>query len=179
MPEIEIRSIVEKDLTALWAFEHGYYSEYVWQMNLDAEPQVKRVEFRLVRLPRRIFVAYPRQKEMIFANWDQSEAFLVAHLSGRAVGYADITTNNPADEVRVHNLVVSSPMRRQGIASGLLVALMNLCSNRSMHHLLLPLQSKNGPAIQMAQKLGFEFYGYQDHYFPNQDLALFFHRYIR
>ncbi len=179
MPEIEIRSIVDEDLSALRAFEHGYYSEYVWQMNLDAEPQIKRVEFRRVRLPRRIFVAYPRQKTAIFQDWDQSEAFLVACLGGRAVGYADITTDNLADEVRVHNLVVSSPMRRQGIASGLLVALMNLCSNRSIHRLLLPLQSKNDPAIQMAQKLGFEFCGYQDHYFPNQDLALFFHRYIR
>jgi ribosomal protein S18 acetylase RimI-like enzyme len=179
MPEIEIRSIVEEDLTALWAFEHGYYSEYVWQMNLDAEPQDKRVEFRRVRLPRRIFVPYPRPKETVFEDWDQSEAFLVAHLKGRAVGYADIAINLLTDEVRVQNLVVSSPMRRQGIASGLMVALMKLCSNRKMHHLLLPLQSKNDPAIQMGQKLGFEFHGYQDHYFPNQDLALFFHRYIR
>jgi len=41
------------------------------------------------------------------------------------------------------------------------------------------MQSKNNPAIRMANKLGFSFCGFRDHYFPNQDLALFFSRFVR
>jgi RimJ/RimL family protein N-acetyltransferase len=41
------------------------------------------------------------------------------------------------------------------------------------------MQSKNHPAIQLAHKLGFEFCGYNDHYFSNQDIALFFSRPLR
>jgi ribosomal protein S18 acetylase RimI-like enzyme len=79
----------------------------------------------------------------------------------------------------VADLVVSGPMRRQGIASGLLVAVMNLASNRDYHNLVLEMQSKNEPAIAMAGKLGFNFCGFRDHYFSNQELAMFFSRFVR
>jgi RimJ/RimL family protein N-acetyltransferase len=36
------------------------------------------------------------------------------------------------------------------------------------------LQSKNLPAIRLAQKFGYEFCGYNDQYYINQDVALFF-----
>jgi ribosomal protein S18 acetylase RimI-like enzyme len=40
--------------------------------------------------------------------------------------------------------------------------------------MFLDMQSKNYPAIRLAQKMGFVFSGYSDHYYPNQDIALFF-----
>jgi ribosomal protein S18 acetylase RimI-like enzyme len=39
------------------------------------------------------------------------------------------------------------------------------------------MQSKNDPAIAMATKLGFKFFGFRDNYFPNDDLAIFFGRF--
>jgi len=36
--------------------------------------------------------------------------------------------------------------------------------------------SKNYAAIRLSQKLGFEFCGYNDHYYLTQDIALFFGR---
>jgi len=44
---------------------------------------------------------------------------------------------------------------------------------------LLEMSSKNNPAIRFAQKLGYEFCGYNDQYYETQDIALFFGRYIR
>jgi hypothetical protein len=41
------------------------------------------------------------------------------------------------------------------------------------------MQSKNYPAVHMAMKLGYEFSGYQDHFYANGDIALFFTRYLR
>lgn len=179
MPEISIRSIRPDDIELLSAFEHGYYSEYAWQMNLDLDAQNYKAEFRRVRLPRRVMVAYPRKREEIFSNIDQAEAFLIAELSGRSVGYLKVIAKPDEDALRVTDLVVSGPMRRQGIASGLLVAVMNLASNRDHHYLVLEMQSKNEPAIAMAGKLGFNFCGFRDHYFSNQELALFFSRFVR
>ena len=40
--------------------------------------------------------------------------------------------------------------------------------------LVLEMQSKNYPAICLAIKLGFEFCGYNDRYYQNQDIVLFF-----
>lgn len=179
MPEISIRPVQSVDIDTLSAFEHGYYSEYAWQMNLDLDGQNYKAEFRRVRLPRRIMVAYPRKRDEIFANPDQTEAFLIAELSGRSVGYVKVMAEEKKRALRVTDLVVSGPMRRQGIASGLLVAVMNLASHRDFHYLILEMQSKNEPAIALAGKLGFNFCGFRDHYFSNEELALFFSRFVR
>jgi RimJ/RimL family protein N-acetyltransferase len=44
--------------------------------------------------------------------------------------------------------------------------------------MLLEMTSKNVPAIRLAQKLGFEFCGYNDAYYETQDIAIFFGRSI-
>jgi ribosomal protein S18 acetylase RimI-like enzyme len=179
MPEISIRPIQSNDIDTLSAFEHGYYSEYAWQMNMDLDAQNYKAEFRRVHLPRRIMVSYPRKREEVFSDIDNAEAFLIAELNGRSVGYVKVMTEEEENALRVTDLVVSGPMRRQGIASGLLVAVMNLASNRDFHYLMLEMQSKNEPAIALAGKLGFNFCGFRDHYFSNQELALFFSRFVR
>ena len=45
--------------------------------------------------------------------------------------------------------------------------------------LVLEVISKNQPGIRLAQKFGFEFCGYNDQYYPNQDVALFFGRALK
>jgi ribosomal protein S18 acetylase RimI-like enzyme len=179
MPEIELRPVSQNDIEDLTAFEHGYYSEFVWQMSMDLEPQNLQASLRRVHLPRRVFVPYPRNKEAIFSATDQIEAFLVASMANRPVGYIKVLAETGSNVLRVSDLVVSSPMRRQGIASGLMVAVMNLASSREYHYVVMEMQSKNDPAVALAEKMGLSFSGFRDHYFPNQEMALFFSRFVR
>jgi len=177
MPEIEIRPVAHDDIKSLSVIEHGYYSEYVWQMGLDLSEDKSKTEFTRTRLPRQVFVPYPREREEIFRDLDQPEAFLVAELDQRPVGYIKVQTEQNTRVARVTDVVVSASMRRQGIASGLVYAAMNLISYRKYYAMILEMQSKNDPAICMASKLGFKFCGFRDHYYPNDELALFFSRF--
>jgi ribosomal protein S18 acetylase RimI-like enzyme len=45
--------------------------------------------------------------------------------------------------------------------------------------MILEMQSKNIPAVHLAMRLGYEFCGYNDHYYSNQDIALFFAQFLR
>jgi ribosomal protein S18 acetylase RimI-like enzyme len=179
MPEIEVRTAYPEDFEILSAFEHSYHSEYVWQMNLDIESTRAQADFRRIRLPRQVFVAYPRERSQIFTDSAEAEAFLVAILDNKPVGYIRIEAEKTSKVARISDLVISAPMRRQGIASGLMLAAMDLASHRHFHTVMIEMQSKNDPAITMATKLGFTFSGFRDHYFPNQELALFFSRIAR
>lgn len=179
MPEIEIHPARSEDFDSLKAFEHGYYSEYVWQMSMEVEKESVSADFRCVRLPRRVFVPYPRKKAFIFQDHDGTEAFLVAELGSRAVGYIKVMGERDSKTACVTDLVVSAPLRRQGIASGLVLAAMDLITNRRYQLLIMEMQSKNYPAIELANKLGFNFCGFRDHYYENQDLAVFFSRFTR
>lgn len=174
MPEIDIRPITPEDVESLSFFEHGYYSDYVWQMGVDLDAETTKTNFRRTRLPRRVFVPYPRKRDEIFQDLDQAEAFLVAVLENRPVGYIKLLAETDSRIAAISDLVVSASMRRQGIASGLLYAAMDLISHRNYYALILEMQSKNDPAIAMAAKLGFKFCGFRDYYFPNNELALFY-----
>lgn len=178
MPEIEIRPVLVDDIESLTRLEHGYYSEYVWQMGLDLSSEMTRTDFRRTRLPRQVFVPYPKGREDIFKDIPHTEAFLVAILENQPAGYVKVYAEHASKIARVTDLVVSAPLRRQGIASGLLFAAMDLIAHRHFYALVLEMQSKNEPAISMAAKLGFKFCGYRDHYFPNKELALFFSRFV-
>ncbi len=178
MPEIEVRRATITDVETLLALETGYYSEYVWQMTLDLEVDQSQVKFVRVRLPRRVFIPYPRKKEVIFEKIEETEAFLVAEISQKPVGYVKAVEEKGRHTAKVTDLVISAPERRQGIGSGLMIAVMNLLTHRGFNTVTIELQSKNDPAINMVDKLGFKFCGFRDHYFYNQELALFYSRFI-
>ena len=142
MPEIEVRRADPDDIEVLSSFEHGYYSEYVWQMSLEQEAYRSQAEFTRVHLPRRVLVTYPRTREEIFSGFDQAEAFLVAVLNGQSVGYVKLVRENNTKTTRVTDLVISTSNRRQGIGSGLMVAVMNLVSNRDFNTLVIEIAVK-------------------------------------
>jgi tRNA threonylcarbamoyladenosine biosynthesis protein TsaB len=70
-------------------------------------------------------------------------------------------------------------VRRQGIGTGLLLAGMEWAKQHSLDRLVVEMQPKNYPALCMMQKLGFLFCGYQDPYYTNRDIALFFAKSVR
>jgi len=75
-------------------------------------------------------------------------------------------------------LAVDRIIRRNGIGSALVLAAQDWCGKKGIHRLTLEMQPKNYPAIQFAYKLGFEFSGYNDQYYRDQEIAIFFSSYI-
>ena len=90
------------------------------------------------------------------------------------VGYLCAQERAPASVAWVTEIVAGAPSRRQGVASALLASAQSWALDRSHRQLILEMQSKNLPMIRLAQKFGYEFCGYNDHYYATQDVALFF-----
>jgi ribosomal protein S18 acetylase RimI-like enzyme len=78
----------------------------------------------------------------------------------------------------ISNLVIEQRYRRQGLGSKLLKAAIQWAVERDIRQITLEAQTKNYPAISFAQKHGFQFCGYNERYYPNGDIALFFSRYL-
>ena len=179
MPEIEIRPAITADIHQLVALEHSYTSDYVWQIDIDAEndvgarPQVQ-VFFREIRLPRSVRVEYPRKSQILTDDWQQRAGLLVAVYEGEAVGYVSLNINIAPATAWINDLVVKRRLRRQGIGTALVMATQNWAGAHVCRRVVLEMQSKNYPAIRLAKKLGFDFCGYNEWYFSNHDIALFF-----
>jgi len=175
MPEIEIRPAVAEDIPNLIHLEHDYTSDYVWQMEMQqAEEGQIGVRFRQVRLPRSVKVEYPRPVQVLTEEWTKLSGILVAVHAGAVCGYLGLMLEIAPLTTWVTDLVISRPMRRKGIGSALVLASMAWGLQHESYRVVLEMQPKNYPAICMAKKLGFEFCGYNDRYYPNHDIALFF-----
>jgi ribosomal protein S18 acetylase RimI-like enzyme len=180
MPEIEIRPASPEDLPTLCALDHSYTSDFVWQMEVQTEEEGKTaISFREIRLPRSVRVDYPRAAGTLLADWEQWAGILVARLAGDPVGYAALMLDLAPATAWMTDLVVKRRLRRQGIGSALVLAAQEWGLHQTCRNLILEMQPKNYPAIHLAQKLGFDFCGYNDRYFLNHDIGLFFAKTLR
>ena len=180
MPEIEIRPALATDVPILMELDHNYMSDFVWQMEIQQQEEGQRqIGFREIRLPRSVRVDYPRPPKSLLVDWTQRDGLLVAVLSDEPIGYISMMLNIAPLTTWVTDLVVKRRVRRQGIGSSLLLAAQEWGLQHESRNLVLEMQPKNYPAIRMADKLGFDFCGYNDRYFANRDIALFFGKSLR
>lgn len=179
MPEIEIRPAIAADIPELIAIDHTYSSEFVWQMEIQVEDKHTEITFREIRLPRSVRVEYPRPTHTLEGDWTRRSGLLVAVFESQVVGYISLMLDIAPITTWVTDLAVVRRVRRQGIGSALVLAAQEWGEQHNSRRLVLEMQPKNYSAIQMAQKLGFAFCGYNDRYYANHDIGLFFAKSLR
>lgn len=176
---MKIRPARPNDLEACIALEHSYTTERVWQMETREENGVLTTTFRATNLPREMRVEYPRQGEGLLTGWRQRDGFLAAEEDGRICGYAALTEELEHGIARVGDLVVDRPRRRRGIGTALLQAAAQWGREQGLGRLVVEVQTKNYAAIRLCRSQGLTFCGYNDHYWLNRDIALFFGESLR
>ncbi len=180
MPKIEIRPSLASDLDQLLSLERDYTTQYVHQIDIEHEEDgIQTVVFRRVRLPRPMRVDYPRNRQQLLDGWSLCDGILVASLAEKIVGYIAFSIQKTPHSVWISDLVVQRDLRRQGIGRALVLATEEWGIAKEQQRVVLEVQSRNDPAIQMAKKFGFDFCGFQEAYYPNGDVALFFARSLR
>jgi len=179
MLEIELRPTVATDLPRLIGLDHTVKSDSVWQLELRKEGGQVASIFREVRLPRTINVAYPHDPYNLPDDWVRKSMMFTAMLGKDPAGYICLLEQGTASVVTITDLVVDSASRRKGVGAALLAAGQEWAASRSHRRLILEMQAKNLPAIRLAQKFGYEFCGYNDHYYVNQDVAIFFAKILK
>ncbi|HEY9151310.1 MAG TPA: GNAT family N-acetyltransferase [Anaerolineales bacterium] len=178
MSEIQIRPTLANDLPRLMGMDHSVSSEYVWQLELRRDGSQITATFREVRLPRSIPLTYPNNPFALADEWTRKSMILTALSDNDPIGYLSLA-DRASSVAWISDLVVSPEWRRRGVASALLSSAQEWSLARGHRRLFLEMQSKNQPAIRLAQKHGYEFCGYNDHYYFTQDVALFFARALK
>jgi ribosomal protein S18 acetylase RimI-like enzyme len=174
MPEIEVRPAIATDLPYLISLDHQYKTEFVWQMDLQMGHEQIHVKFRRTRLPRAVQQDYPRDPGKLADAWTKRSGLLVAVHDGNPVGYISLMVDVIPEAALATDMAVMTKMRRRGIGTALILAAHDWSIHNQCRKMWLEMQSKNYPAISLAQKLGYEFCGYSDRYYATQDIALFF-----
>ena len=177
--KVMIRQAVSPDIEYLRNFDHCVKSDCVWQMSQSInEGQIQTV-FNETHLPREMRVTYTRSPDTLEKRWENYSLVLVACVDQAPVGYTSISSLLSPEMIWINDLVVDELWRRKGIAMSLFSSIRDWGLERNYSRISLEMSSKNFPAICLAKKLGFEFTGFNDNYFTNNDIALFFSRFLK
>lgn len=172
---IQIRPFEVADKQILQQIDHSYHTDHVWQMKINRDDSEIGVHFKEVRLPRSMHVEYPHSEDTPSATFGPIEGF-TALSDDAPVGYIQLLLGKAPHTTWISNLTVLRRLRRQGIGRSLVIQAEKWAVEKDCNRLAMESQSKNYPAICLASNMGFEFSGYSDQYYENQDIALFFTR---
>lgn len=179
MAEVLIRPAVSPDYGLLSSFKSSVQTDVVWQMDHAFDQNQVSITFHEIKLPRIIRVDYPHSSEGLLERVKALSIVLVGCIEGAPIGYIGISTIQTESMLWVKELVIHERWRRKGFGSVLIRAGFDWGMERNIRHMMIDMSSKNFPAINMVRKIGFEFCGYNDNFYFNNDIALFFTKYFR
>jgi ribosomal protein S18 acetylase RimI-like enzyme len=174
-----VRPATLADLNACLSLDHNTETKHVWQMKVRETESEVGVTFHTVRLPRKMRAEYPRDVQQLVEDWQKGEGFLVAEVDGATRGYVDLLIHQWQQTGWVANLAVDRGYRERGIGTALIRHARQWAWKQGLQSILVEATTKNYPALCFYQKLGFQFCGFNDHYYTNQDIALFFVQTLR
>lgn len=176
-----IRDGLESDIPACMELDHSYETEHVWQMRLHSETDRQQITFNRERLPRVLETTYTPNPQRLQAALPPQHGFMVAasRESAELFGYLAIRNDPVYHIAHVQDLVISRPYRRRRIATRLLNIARQWAREHQLTRLTVEVQTRNYPAILLCQQFGLTFCGFNDHYFPDQDIAVFFSQFLR
>lgn len=178
---MQIRHAIPADLDFCLQLDASFDTKRVWQLDLRENRSQIAAQIRATDLPRELRVDYPGPHEALLMHWQRGYCILVAEdsISGEILGYVDVGPEPDLQLGWIWHLVVDRRLRRHGIGSALLQAAMQWSREHKLRRLMTPLQTQNDPGIRFSQRHGLVFYGFNDRFFSNDSVALFFGRELR
>lgn len=171
---MQIRQANHEDLEACLAIDPSYITDQVWQLAEQGRGEETVLTFRQSHLPRPLRVAYPRTLDDLATPLAEGRCWRVAEEDGQVLGFMDVVAAGWHKTGWIRHLVVEEMHRRRGIATQLLRAAFAWADTQGLQALMAECQTKNYPAISLYRRNGYHFCGYNDRYYTNRDIALFF-----
>jgi len=173
---VRIRDGLESDIPACLALDHRFETDFVWQMTLVGEGHRWQIAFNRQHLPRTLEGLYPADERRLRLALPPDQCFLVLvrRDEPEILGYLTMSSLPAHRLARIHDLVISHPYRRNRLGTRLLNVARQWAREHALERLVIEARTQNYPGIVFCQQSGFQFSGYDDQYFPNRDIAVFF-----
>lgn len=180
---ITIRLATMTDAPNIARLNLNFESETVYRAAIDDQLNTTNEEitiaFQKVRLPKQDTIPFQRPPKELFEGSLRGDEVVVAMIDNTPVGFLQLEIDAGRSCLRLSTGGVTSDQRNTGIGLALLNYAETTAKKLELKRITVALQSKNTPAIAFIQKQGYRLSGYEEFYFPNLELALFFTKMIR
>lgn len=171
-----IRDAMVTDVDACLALDHSYESDYVWRMVSNTSIDGYQINFSKERLARRNEITHPADDIRLRLALPREICYLVAVGKDDPIvaGYLTLRPDPIHKIGLIQDIVVARQFRQLGVGSRLLAVARRWAQEQGVKQLMVEVPTKNYPAIQFLQNRGLHFCGFNDRYFRNQDISVFF-----
>lgn len=176
-PRIVIRPGTASDWAACWAMDVSFETDHVWQLQSSVQADVPMVGFVQVRLPRTVTLRDPLWGGSADPPQPEQGSLIVAEAGGGVDGFALVVPDAVRAVDTLWMLAVRHHARRRGLGVRLARAAVEAARAGGRRALCATVQARNFPAIRTLQAAGFVLTGYDEYYYPSNDVGLrFAHR---
>lgn len=171
-----IRDGLASDIDACLALDHTFESDYVWQMMMQTIQEGHQVTFRKERLPRPSIGQHQVDDVRLHLALPKENCFLVAIGKDEPIvlGYLTMRPDPIHKLALIQDVVVGNNFRGVGIGSRLVSIAREWARKQGAKQLMVEVPTINYSAIQFFQNRGLAFCGFNDQYFRNRDISVFF-----
>jgi GNAT superfamily N-acetyltransferase len=150
-------------------------------MTLDEKPGHWQIAFNTQHLPRTLQSHYPVSELRLQLALPAEHLFLVAaaRAGDEILGYLTMTNDQSRSVALIRDVLVSQPYRRHHIGTRLVSVARQWAKEHDLTQLIVEVSTQNFPALSFCQRIGFQLCGFNDHYFPNHDIAIFLAQSLR
>lgn len=179
MAEIEIGAATLDEFPQIAKMDLSFESNYVWKTQMLEGLDSFESSFQRIRLPKIIRVSFQAYSTAILEPLIRQKQILAARYEEQVIGYVRLEQDETANRLMLKTGGVTPEYRNKGVGSVILDRVCEIARSNNIRSLVCMIQAKNDPAIHFLMARGFVFCGYQEFFFRNMEIGLFFSKNIR
>ena len=174
--QLVIRDGIEIDIAHCLALDSDYQSDYVWQMTVREAAKDIQISCHEQRLPRPLDARHTPSQARLALAIRRRHCFIVLQetASSHILGYLSMRVDESCQLAYLQDIVVDKACRRQSLGARLIHVAQLWARENQLHQIIFEIPTTNYPCILFAKAQGFVFCGFNDHHFPDREIALFF-----
>ena len=179
MAEIEIGAATLDEMTQITQIDLSFESDYVWKTQMLEGLDSFESSFQRIRLPKTIRVSYQAYSAANMENLIRQRQILSVRYEENVIGYVRLEQDETVNRLVIKTGGVMPEYRNKGVGTVLLDQICDIARHNRIRSLVCMVQAKNDPTIRFLLARGFVFCGYQEFFFRNMEIGLFFSKNIR
>ncbi len=178
MNPIEFSLATMADYPLLKRINLDFDSNYVWQSQMNDDVNEYSITLKNVKLPKTIHVPFQANDENNLEMTIKLNEIILIRTDRQEIGFIRIEQDELAHRIILRNGGLKPEYRRQGIGTIMLGQIEEIARQNNITQILCIIQAKNDSAIRFLTAKGFRLSGFEEFYFPNMEIALFFSKNI-
>ena len=179
MAEIEIGAATLEEYPQIAAMDLSFESDYVWKTQTLEEYESFESSFQRIRLPKTIRVSFQAYSSANLETLIRNREILSVRYDDRVIGYVRLERDETVNRLMLKTGGIMPEYRNKGVGSVLLDQVTEIARHNGLRSIVCMVQAKNDPAIHFLLSHGFVFCGYQEFFFRNMEIGLFFSKNVR